>query len=140
MKLENFIIIYLLFLKIKMFKPILNNIKNDNLFIFFPFLIIFIFYILVIFLFPSFQNDNNLFSILFLFLALMIFDVPHVWSSVYKTYLDKDIVKNHKNKLILIPLFSFIVISFIVFLDLSLFLLFWILALFAVFHFIKQQV
>ncbi|MDQ7008714.1 MAG: hypothetical protein Q9M94_00280, partial [Candidatus Gracilibacteria bacterium] len=122
-----------------MFKPILNNNKNDKIFIFLPFLIIFIFYIALIFIFPELKNNNNTFSITFLFLALIVFDVPHVWSTLYKTYLDKEIVENNKQMLFLVPFLSFIIISIIVFSDLSLFLLFWLLAFFAVYHFIKQQ-
>ena len=123
-----------------MFKPILNNHKNDLIYVFAPFLVIFIINIVLYLFYPQAFQIDNIIGATVLFIALMIFDVPHVWGTMYKTYLDPEIMKKHKKTLILVPLSIFIVISFIVFSDLSLKLLFWLLALYAVYHFIKQQV
>lgn len=64
-------------------------------------------------------------------------DVSHVWSSLFRTYLEKDEYQNHRKLLLLTPIIAF---------ALSLFLMsfsmvwFWrIMAYIAVFHFIKQQ-
>jgi len=65
------------------------------------------------------------------------FDVSHVWSTIFRTYLDKDEFKSHKKLLILSPLIVF-GISLIL-LNISA-LVFWrVMAYVAVFHFIKQQ-
>ncbi len=64
-------------------------------------------------------------------------DVSHVWSTLFRTYLDKEEFRNHKHLLIWAPMLSLLagigIASFSTF-------LFWrILAYVAVFHFIKQQ-
>ena len=70
--------------------------------------------------------------------AVLLIDVGHVWTSIYRTYLDPVARKHHARTLKLTPL-----ICFAVCLALALHsdLLFWrVLAYVAVFHFIKQQV
>lgn len=69
----------------------------------------------------------------------MFFDVPHVWGTIYKTYLDKSQLEKHKALYIWIPLITFIVLLILTLADSTLYLLFFVLAFFAVFHFIKQQ-
>ncbi len=64
-------------------------------------------------------------------------DVSHVWSSLFRTYLEKDELKTHRTLLILTPIFalalSIIIMSFSM-------QWFWrVMAYIAVFHFIKQQ-
>lgn len=64
-------------------------------------------------------------------------DVSHVWSTIFRTYLDREEFRNHRWLLIGAPVLAFL-ISFL--LASYSFALFWrILAYVAVFHFIKQQ-
>ena len=64
-------------------------------------------------------------------------DVSHVWSTLFRTYLDKEEYSNHKLILILIPIISFVLLYAIARESTA---YFWrILAYLAVFHFMKQQ-
>ena len=64
-------------------------------------------------------------------------DVGHVWSTLFRTYLDKEEFKNHRKSLLLTPVLAIVTVFGIV---LYSELLFWrLLAYYAVFHFIKQQ-
>lgn len=64
-------------------------------------------------------------------------DVSHVWSTIFRTYIDKEEFRLNKRVLILAP-----IVGFIIFFSIAAIsnLLFWsILAYLAVFHFVKQQ-
>ncbi len=64
-------------------------------------------------------------------------DVSHVWSTIFRTYLDREEFANHKRILVLAPLVGFAAALVIASISLT---LFWrILAYVAVYHFIKQQ-
>ncbi len=64
-------------------------------------------------------------------------DVSHVWSSIFRTYLDKEEFSNHRRLLIWAPVLSFLGAATIASISVA---LFWrILAYVAVYHFIKQQ-
>ena len=64
-------------------------------------------------------------------------DVSHVWSTLFRTYLDKDEFKRHQYILIYTPVICFIMVFVVVNYSTG---LFWrLLAYFALFHFIKQQ-
>ena len=70
-------------------------------------------------------------------LFVMGIDVGHVWSTIFRTYLDKEEFARHHQVLILAPL-----ISFALALSLAWYSVLWFwrcLAYLAVFHFIKQQ-
>jgi len=70
-------------------------------------------------------------------LFILGFDVSHVWSTIFRTYLDKDEFKSHKKLLIIAPILVFSIS--IILLNISV-LIFWrVMAYVAVFHFIKQQ-
>lgn len=125
------------------FVNILNSRKEDNIYIFLPFIIIFTIYIVLQIIFPwiSFWvYDNNKTLLWFVFLVLMIFDVPHVWSSIYRTYSDRSAFKKHRKIYLSIPILSFISVFLLVLYDNTLSILFWLLALYAVYHFMKQQI
>lgn len=65
-------------------------------------------------------------------------DVTHVWSTLWRTYLSPDDRKHHKRLLLIAPIASLLLVSSI---SMVSELLFWsILAYFAIFHFMKQQV
>ncbi len=91
---------------------------------------------LVLFLLP----DNLLHSDLPLWVWVVFIlgiDVSHVWSTIFRTYLDKEEFQQHKTVLILAPIFAFILLLGIA---LESPFYFWrILAYLAVFHFMKQQ-
>ncbi|MCP4520233.1 MAG: hypothetical protein GY827_00815 [Cytophagales bacterium] len=64
-------------------------------------------------------------------------DVSHVWSTIWRTYFDKQEFKSHKKTLILAPICAFVGIMLIT--QVSTFFFWRILAYIALFHFIKQQ-
>lgn len=71
------------------------------------------------------------------FILIVCIDVAHVWSTLFKTYLNKDAFLKRKNLYLITPLICFILS--ILFLQIGT-LFFWsILAYIAVFHFIRQQ-
>ena len=77
-------------------------------------------------------------AIVWVWVVLVIgFDVSHVWSTLFRTYLDKDERKNHRSVLLWAPLVG-LVLSFAV----SLWSVDWFwrgLAYTALYHFVKQQ-
>ena len=95
------------------------------------------FSLLVIFLFPQiFHNDAGMPGYWWVALILLI-DVAHVYSTLYRTYFDKTIFVQQKSRLIIIPFLSFVAG---VLLYTGSPQVFWsILAYLAVFHFIRQQ-
>jgi hypothetical protein len=71
-------------------------------------------------------------------MAVLCIDVGHVWSTIYRTYLDPDAWQTHRWRMIWFPLFCFVPAVGLAFLSEA---LFWrVLAYIAVYHFIKQQV
>ncbi|MBL7712074.1 MAG: hypothetical protein JNL13_06410 [Chitinophagaceae bacterium] len=93
--------------------------------------------LLIIVLFPRlFQNNNHVPDSLWVILILLI-DVAHVYSTLYRTYFDKHMVVRQRNLLILIPVLSFVA-SVLVYSS-SAFLFWRLLAYLAVFHFVRQQ-
>lgn len=64
-------------------------------------------------------------------------DVGHVWSTLFRTYLDKEEFTAHKKRLIFVPIILLVLSIAILYISVP---LFWrIMAYIAVFHFIKQQ-
>jgi len=64
-------------------------------------------------------------------------DVSHVWSTIFRTYLDKEEFNNHKRLLVLTPILSFTLLFCIALLGHT---WYWrVLAYLALYHFIKQQ-
>jgi hypothetical protein len=71
------------------------------------------------------------------FVLVLLIDVAHVYSTLYRTYFDKETFSRQKNTLLLIPLVGWIFSVLIYSMD---DMLFWrLLAYIAVFHFIRQQ-
>lgn len=92
---------------------------------------------LIIFLFPSlFQNQKGISDYWWMVLIVMI-DVAHVYSTLYRTYFDSITFNKQKNILLIIPTVGFV--AGVILFSISS-LLFWrLLAYTAVFHFIRQQ-
>lgn len=68
---------------------------------------------------------------------ILMLDVSHVWSTIYRTYLDKQERKAHKTVLIGAPLVAFVALMAI---NLVWPNYFWrIMAYYALYHFVKQQ-
>ncbi|MBN8688728.1 MAG: hypothetical protein J0M10_17040 [Chitinophagales bacterium] len=91
----------------------------------------------VIALFPQlFQNDKGMPDAAWVVLILLI-DVAHVYSTLYRTYFDPQVYRKQKSLLLAIPFISFV--SGVLLYSVSV-LWFWrILAYVAIFHFIRQQ-
>ena len=91
---------------------------------------------LIAFLLPEIQLHSAI--PLWVFVVVVIgIDVSHVWSSIFRTYLDKEEFKAHRKTLIFAPIISF---AFAFSLSAISIDLFWrYLAYLAVYHFIKQQ-
>lgn len=93
--------------------------------------------LLIIALFPAlFQNEKGIPDAGWVILILLI-DVAHVYSTLYRTYFDPAAFKKQRTILLAIPFIGFI--AGVMFYSISP-LLFWrLLAYVAVFHFIRQQ-
>lgn len=93
--------------------------------------------LLFIFLFPNiFHNGSKISTTWWIFLVLLV-DVGHVYSTIFRTYLDKVQWQMHKREMIAIPIVSFLVAVLLYQISFD---FFWrIIAYAAVFHFIRQQ-
>ena len=93
--------------------------------------------LLFIVLFPSFfRNSKDMPEAWWVVLVLLI-DVAHVYSTLYRTYFDKDAYSKQRAILIAIPFVSFVCATLVYSISS---MLFWrILAYVAVYHFIRQQ-
>lgn len=115
-------------------QPWIHNAKSDFWWILSPPFII----LLIIFLFQkqieTLQSENNFYVWLFL---IVFVDVSHVYSTLFKTYFVKKEIQSRKLLYYGLPIFSFV---FCVVLFQFGSLVFWsVLAMIAVFHFIRQQ-
>lgn len=93
--------------------------------------------LLFIALFPGlFQNNSDLSDAWWVLLVLLV-DVAHVYSTLYRTYFDSNAIKQYRSLLISIPVIAFVAGVLLYSIN---GLLFWrLLAYVAVFHFIRQQ-
>lgn len=93
--------------------------------------------LLVIIAFPGvFQNNTNLPDYWWVVLVLLV-DVAHVYSTLYRTYFSRQAFRKFKVQLIFIPILAFVLGS-----GVYLFSAIWfwrLLAYLAVFHFVRQQ-
>lgn len=91
----------------------------------------------VLLLFPSYWKPMTQLSPAMWVVLILLVDVSHVYSTLYRTYFDPEMITNHKSLLTNVPLIV-LFISIIVFSISPLW--FWrIMAYIAVFHFIRQQ-
>jgi hypothetical protein len=93
--------------------------------------------LLIIFLLPEyFQDNTGMPSWTWLVLVLLV-DVAHVYSTLYRTYFDKETFAKQKNTLVGIPFYGFMLGVIVYSIEA---MLFWrLLAYIAVFHFVRQQ-
>lgn len=115
-------------------QPWIYNGKTDGLFILLPpFLVLFF---IIIFQSQIQYLENHYSFFIWLFLIVFV-DVAHVYSTLFKTYFVKEEFRKRKKLYIIIPVIGF-VLGLVLYQFGSLF--FWsVLALVAVFHFIRQQ-
>lgn len=93
--------------------------------------------LLCVIIFPNiFQAQLNVSSLWWFALVLLI-DVSHVYTTLYRTYFDVIQWQKHKLALIIIPILVFLVSLLLQHISMQ---LFWrVLAYIAVFHFVRQQ-
>ena len=105
----------------------------DSLFILLPPF----FCLVIIAVFPHFFQENDTEPEWFWLLLVVCIDVGHVYSTIYRTYFDKQIIQSNKTLFYLSPLLIYIV--GVVLYSLGA-LVFWrAMAYLAVFHFVRQQ-
>lgn len=113
-------------------QPWISNGWQDSLFILLPSFLS----LLAVIVFPGVFQQQQLTEAWWVLLVLLI-DVAHVYSTLYRTYFDKNAYREHKTKLLLIPFTAFVIL---VLLYTQSTLWFWrLMAYTAVFHFIRQQ-
>src|SRR5688572_3390382 len=115
-------------------QPWLNSALSDSLFVIGP-----PFYcLLAVLLFPGFfQSANNEVSLEAWVILILLIDVGHVYSTLFRTYFDKQSLNQHRQLFLYAPLVAFLV-SLVLYSFGS--LVFWrVLAYLAVFHFVRQQ-
>jgi hypothetical protein len=93
--------------------------------------------LLLIVLLPQYFSSNATISNYSWIILVLLIDVAHVYSTLYRTYFDKEMLQNDKTVLYAIPLVAFL--CSVVLYNLSSFWFWRIMAYTAVFHFIRQQ-
>ncbi len=114
-------------------QPWIHSLKLDSTFILLP---PFITLLLVAFLPDEYKSGDAMPARAWVGLVLRI-DVAHVYSTLYRTYFDKDMQQQHRSLLINIPLLAFI--GGVLLYTISAMAFWRIMAYIAVFHFIRQQ-
>lgn len=106
--------------------------KTDLLILFVPLWCVWLFFVL------SPYNYNNVDAPLWVWLVfVLLFDVGHVWSTLFRTYFNPTDKANHGKKLYVIPAIVFAALLSITFLGET---IFWgLLTYVAIHHFMKQQ-
>ncbi|PRY07415.1 hypothetical protein CLV24_12364 [Pontibacter ummariensis] len=115
-------------------QPWLQSPLVDGLFILSPpFLCL-----LAIMLFPGFfQTKDNAVSVTAWVLLILLIDVGHVWSTLFRTYFDKERLRQQKQLLLWVPVLAWLGGMLLHSLG---GLVFWrVLAYLAVYHFVRQQ-
>lgn len=114
-------------------QPWLNSMWSDIIFILSPPFISLLF----VFIFPSLFQQTTGIPIAYWVILVVFIDVAHVYSTLYRTYLNRDNFNRKSTLLLIIPLSCYLIGVFIYQFDA---LWFWrLLAYLAVFHFIRQQ-
>ncbi len=120
-------------MKLKSRQPWLHSALVDLLFILSPPF----FCLLAIIAFPGFFQENKDVPVVAWVVLVLLIDVSHVYSTLFRTYLDKETFQKQKQIMVLVPLISWLIGMLLYAVD---DMLFWrVLAYLAVFHFIRQQ-
>ncbi len=92
--------------------------------------------VLLAFVFYHFTEYREMTPVLWLLVVLLV-DVSHVWTTIFRTYFNKQFFKDRSDLLIYVPLGSFIIGVLLYSVGR---MIFWrVIAYIAVFHFIRQQ-
>lgn len=87
--------------------------------------------------FPDFFQVNAEMPVATWVVLILLIDVSHVYSTLFRTYLDKEAFLRQKQLMVLVPLVSWVIGMLLYSVEA---ILFWrVLAYLAVFHFIRQQ-
>jgi hypothetical protein len=114
-------------------QPWIYSLPLDGLFILSPPFVS----LLIVFLFPNIFKAGQGIPVAWWIFLIVCIDVAHVYSTLYRTYFDKETFRKQKNILISIPIVGFAVAVLLYSID---DMLFWrVLAYLAVFHFVRQQ-
>jgi hypothetical protein len=114
-------------------QPWIYSPSVDGLFILLPPFVA----LLAVMLLPDYFLQQKEMPVAAWVVLVLCIDVAHVYSTLYRTYFDKETFSRQKNILLLIPLLSWMAGVMLYSMD---GLLFWrVLAYVAVFHFIRQQ-
>src|ERR1700761_3477820 len=119
--------------EVKNLQPWIRSGTKDLLFILSPpFLAL-----LIVMLFPQQFKQSNAMPVQYWVVLIVMVDVAHVYSSLYRTYFSPTEFSRHRALFIFVPMLCYLVGLALHILD---GLLFWrVLAYLAVFHFIRQQ-
>lgn len=96
-----------------------------------------IFTVVGVFLFSSYFVQNQEVSVLWWLVLVLGIDVSHVYSTLFRTYLDNSTFQKHKSFLIVTPIIVFVITVLLYSLGRNVYWTF--LAYLAVFHFVRQQ-
>ncbi len=114
----------------------------DALFFFSPFVATFLFVQFGNMIFPGIFAPVD--SPIWFFIFAIIFDVWHVWGTLYRGYLRSDMRHQHKKLLIWVPIISVLILAILSNIHIywypPLYILLSFLAYIALFHFIRQQI
>lgn len=114
-------------------QPWIYSLRLDSIFVLSPPFIS----LAIVFLIPGLFSASQGISTSWWIILVVFIDVAHVYSTLYRTYLDRDTFREQKNILIGIPLAGFVIAVLLYYID---GMLFWrVLAYLAVFHFVRQQ-
>ncbi len=114
------------------YRPWLFSRKMDIVLLFAPIWILWLFFFIY-----SVQLEQMDMPLWMWAVFILGFDVSHVWSSIFRSYADKEEFQAHKKLFIITPIFVFVLSILILSFSIE---WFWrIMAYLAVFHFIKQQ-
>lgn len=93
--------------------------------------------LLLVVLFPQWFGPSATLTELHWLVLVLFIDVAHVYSTVYRTYLDREAVRHYRFELVWLPLIAFVTLVLLHAVDP---LWFWrCMAYMAIFHFVRQQ-
>ncbi|MGV3588796.1 MAG: hypothetical protein ACO1OF_17455 [Adhaeribacter sp.] len=93
--------------------------------------------LMAIMAFPDFFQNNREMPVAAWVVLVLLIDVSHVYSTLFRTYLDREVFQKQKQLMLLVPLFSWVVGILLYSAGAT---IFWrVLAYLAVYHFIRQQ-
>ncbi|MBL7950870.1 MAG: hypothetical protein JNM62_04065 [Flavobacteriales bacterium] len=91
----------------------------------------------LVMLFPQWFGPRAELTELHWLVLVLCIDVAHVYSTIYRTYLDREAVRHYRFELVWLPLIAFVVLVIMYSVDA---LWFWrCMAYMAIFHFVRQQ-